>query len=671
MPVTTKIVKFYSTRSEGDISLTGTGGLPSILVRPKSSVSLDLIEVQFDFLLVDSLLPLVESGDLQIFLDEILLTYADVVDLKYKGGSGAGGCCLEFSDEGVSLGTFNIANLIGSDIIGIPDVTDPTQINIYVPSPSYQSHWNTADGASGNQAVSESISRTVARISTPAGGEGNPFRTGGWATQNRDATLSGAVTCTTPGQTTGFGGDSIMYVEVFDADGVTLLDSYTTPPIVGGGVHTSPSGEIVVTISSFLPDSSRFQAHASVAIDVLGILATSGTQGGRYHVRITHTTDSATDGTGPYIYVQSDVFIDTNPTTPAINGAVSIAETAGSILTKHLSGVEYYILGSEFTAGALDIDDFNENTIKIAGNLIWTGTEYGLPTLSHSPFGAGSGYFSGWTNNHDCDDVDYQITDWAITQVNYRYLGPTGNVSSYPADPWNNGATENTPNANILIDTYGVTSTNLAEYFDDEARREDPANFPGAGTWNSVSTLGAAEAQVWNSRLIVPSSSTYVRSDGPNSPNANWTTFKPDLGGANPNYSALAAPVEYGRRFTQGAGNIPSFTIVFGGTFAAGNALADLIAGNLEIYVYRIAGLGHTGPPPGNTFPLRVHLPYNFGAWDDGVTIPGSGIREGSSAGNTINCTFGSGTPADTGFYCHVRILNSGTQIDSMAITFW
>lgn len=593
--------------------------------------------------------------------------YTNGLWVPFAGGGGA----IEWLDEGVSQGTFAKVNLIGPDIFGIPDGVDLTQFNIFVPTPTFQSHWNTADGASGNQAVGESISRVVARISTPSGGEGSPFYTNGWSATNRDASLGSTVIFTTGGQCTGFGGDSTMFVEVFNADGVSLMDSYTTPAITGDGINVSPSSDIVVTISLYAPDGLRFQAHASVAVDMGGIFSNATLEGGRYHVRITHITDSGSDGTGPYIYSQSDVFLDTNPTTPAINGAVSIAETVGSILTKHLSGVEHYILNSEFTAGALDIDDLNENTIKIAGNLVWNGAEYGLPTLSHSPFGTGSGYFTGWTNDHDCVDVDYNITDWAITQSSYRYIGPTGNVSSYPADPWNNGATENTPNANILIDTYGVTSTAIAEYFDDEARREDPASFPGAGTWNSINTLGVAEAQIWNSRLIVPSSSTYVRSDGPNSPNANWTVFKPDLGGANPDYSALVAPVDYGRRFTQAPGSIPSFTIVFGGTFAAGDALADLIAGNLEIYVYRIAGSGHTGPPPGNTFPLRVHLPYNFGLWDDGVTIPGSGIREGSSAGNTINCTFGSGTSADTGFYCHVRILNSGTQIDSMSITFW
>lgn len=583
----------------------------------------------------------------------------------------AGGS-IEWLDEGISQGIFAKVNLIGPDIFGIPDGVDPTQFNIYVPTPSYQSHWNTADGASGNQAVSDSLARLQAHISTPNGGEGSPFNTNGWADSNHDATIDGVAVCTTPGQTTGWGGDSTLLISVVDADGSSLLDSFLILSIVGDGVQVSPSTFITATFTLFAPDGVRSQAHASVEVDVASILSGAGLVGGRYHIRITHVTDSTSDGTGPYIYTQDDVFLDDNPTTPNISGAVTIAERVGSIVTKHLSGVEYYTLTSQFTAGATSIDQLNRETAAVSGNLVWLGTEYGLPALSQCPFGAGAANFTGWISDNDCDGVDYEILDWAVSQPNYRYLGPSGSVDAQPVDPWAGGSVASSADANILIDTYGVTSTLRQEYFDDEARREDPASFPGAGTWNSGMILSAGAAQVWNSRMIVPATSTYIRSDGPNTPNADWTAFKPDLGGVNPDYSAMGVPVNYGRRFEQAPGsNIPSFTMVFSGSFAAGDMLADLIAGNVEIYVYRMSGSGFTGPPPANTHPLRIHEPYNFSLWDDGLTVPGSGIREGSSSGNTLNCTFGTGTPADTGFYCHVQIHNPSTQIDSMAVTFW
>jgi hypothetical protein len=582
----------------------------------------------------------------------------------------AGALGVEVLDEGTSLGIFKELNFTGTGVLAV-DVGVPDQVSVLIPPAVAESHWNTNDGASP-QFVTETITRVSARISTPFGGEGVPYETNGWAGTDQDAAQDTSGTYTTPGETTGFGGDSYMTTTVYAANGTTALDTYLTPFITGNGVFVSTSGFIVVTITNYGPDIlSKRKANASVAIDFQAILAAAGFTGGRAHANITHKTDSATDGGGSYPYIQPDVFFDYDPNTPAINGTVALAETGGSILTKHLSGLEYYILGSQFTVGVTDIDHHNSNTQRIPTSLVVNAPEYGLPTLNQSPFGTGAGNFVGWTNLNNQQDINYQTTSWAITMPNYRYMGPTGSGSSYPRDPWIDGATVNSTDTAILVDTYVASSTATFEDFDDEARREDPASFPGLGTWNSANALIAGEAIVFNSRVMVPNATTYIRSDGPNSPNADWSTFKPDLGGANPNYTTIGAPANYGRRFTQsGTGNIPSFQILFTGTFAGGNALADLTGGNLEIYVYRIGGLGNTGPPPGNTSPLRVHVPFNFAVWDDGATVPGSGIREGSSSGNTINCTFGTGTPAQTGFYCHVRILNSGTEIDSVTVVF-
>jgi hypothetical protein len=189
---------------------------------------------------------------------------------------------------------------------------------------------------------------------------------------------------------------------------------------------------------------------------------------------------------------------------------------------------------------------------------------------------------------------------------------------------------------------------------------------------------GTTQSIVFGSYLRVPNQTTYLRSDGTNTQNANWVSFKPDKGGTNPDYTSLGvgSGTYYARRFTKTSGvNIPSFAMVFSGSWANGSALADLQNGAFEIYVYRIAIPGGTpgvyGPPPGNTRPLRVHVPFNFASYDDGLTEAGSGIREGSSSGNTINCTFGTGTPADTGFYCHIVLLNDNVKINSISVTFF
>jgi len=470
--------------------------------------------------------------------------------------------------------------------------------------------------------------------------------------------LSTSVTLTTPEATTGFGGDSTMTVTVYDADGVTPLDTYTTPAITGDAVHTSPSGSLVVTVTEYGIDTLRMKAHISVQAAVGAVLAAVGRQGGRANVEATQTTDSTTDGTGPYTYTQVAFFLDTNPSTPSINGAVGITETAGQVLTKHLSGIEYYILNSKFTVSVADIDGLNANTIKTSANLVLTGSEYGFTSLSHCPFGTGSAYFIGWTAVENQNDVGYTNTTWAITHASYRYFATTANVSAYPQDTWAAGGTGNSPNASILIDTVTATSANLFEGFDDESRRQDSGYNGGlsTGNWSSTAALVAGEALVHNGKLMPPTAATFQ----------NWSGFKPDLGGVNPDYTGLTVPVDYYRTFVDTGVSRSSMTITFSGTFVA-NATTDLANQNLQVFVRRMdSSLGDHGP---GANPLLLHgALYNFGTFDDGVTD--GHIREASSSGSTVNATFG-GYSCEDGVYVQVRINHASIQIDSMTVSFF
>lgn len=619
-----------------------------------------------------------DPSDVQAELRDKIADLCKRLEALESGGAGA----VRVENDGVDLGeNINVLNFLGgSEIEAV--LTDTGEATLYHPAPDFLSHWNTSDGTNGDQSVTESITRLTARISDPDS-EGSPFKTDTWAGTNQAATLGTQPIFTTPGNTTGFGGDSTMLVEVFDADGVTLLDSFTSSPITGNLSETSASSYIDVDITGYGTDSSKFQAKASVTVRIGGIFGGLGRTGGRYHVRITHTTDSTTDGGQTFVYTQPDVFLDTNQTTPSVNGAVSIAENTP--LTKRLSGLHYYILGSSFDIGVLDVDQINRETARTLGNLNVDLSEYGLPTVDHSPFGTGASNFSGWTNLHDQDDVDYGSTGHIITETDYRLMTTSANITATPRDPWGSGAPVDSPDANVMIDTYLTNATDSFEDFQDESRREfidgiggaaTAASFPGAGLWPSATSLASlaySPACVFNDHIMVPNQTHLVRPDGPNSVNPNWTSFNP---AGSFDYTLLGVPVNYARRFTQTPTTaIPNFIMVFSGTFAAGDALSDLQAGNLEIYIYRIARptgtIGAFGPPPVNTQPLRAHLQFgNPSPFDDGLTVNGSGIRTGSSSGNTITCSLGFGTPAQTGLYFHLRILNLGTKINSLSFTF-
>jgi len=583
--------------------------------------------------------------------------------LIFRGGAG-GSSTITVQDEGVNISTVvDTLNFIGADVQVLGSGLSTVQI--YIPPPTFASHFNTTDGTTTGT-VSENISRSTAFISTPTS-EGNPFSTGGTAGTNAAATLSTSVTFTTGGEVTGFGGNSTMTVNVFDADGTTVLETRTTPSITGDGSYGA--GNITITISGYAADTTRFKATPTVVVAIGTILTGAGRSGGRYNVVISMSTDTATDGTGPYTYTQTAVFIDTNPTTPSIAGTTTIGETGGSVTTKHLSGIEYYTTGSQFTVATTTINNFNENTAKTSGNLTVDFTNYGITDVTQSPLsgGAGSGFFTGWTSAFNNTGVDYSRNTFAISSSNFRFRGTNASVRARVSDTWSNSSYVSSSNASILIDTYGTSSSNQTENFEDEARRQDSGFNSGAtsGNWNSTTTLVAGQAAVFGGQLIVPSAATLT--DGTSQ--ADFTNFKPDAGGANPNYTALGTPASYYRTIVDNGASTSraGFTIVFSGNFVS-NATTDLANSNLEIFISRIASStgGKTGPTNPNF--LQIHgAVYNFATFDDGTT--NGQIRESSSSGNTVNCTFG-GFDCQDGFYMHIRIQNTAIKISSLTVSF-
>ena len=570
-------------------------------------------------------------------------------DSGYSVGGGSGAVNVE--NEGASVGSFRTLNFVGVDVSAL---AGPNRADIYIPAVSYASHWNTSDGDTGNQSVQESLSRTTTRISTPSGGEGSPFLTGGWANTNQSTTRSTTPTFTSPGLCTGFGGDATATVTIFSADGSTVLETYTTPSLTGNATHTQ--GNISVTIANYQADDNRFQAKMTVSANAGEALTTAGYTGGRYKVRIVMTPDSATDGTGPYTYDQPYVFLDTDPSTPSV-GSLTIAENTAQ--TKHLSGVEYYITGSSFTVAATNINNLNANTARTANNFQVSASEYGIATLNQSPFGTGSSNFSGYTNDNNNTGTSYSNDAFSINQSNFRYAGTTANASAFARDPWSSGSTVNTSNASILVDTFGTTSTDTLESFNDEARRLE-SDYTTA--WTSTADLTAGEAMTYKGQLISPDQAAL--DSGGN--NTNWTTFSPNAG-SQPNYTGLTVPVSYYRKFLDSDGDLASFTITFSGNFIS-NATTDLANENLRVFIRRIAGNGGTGT---GANPLRLHgANYNFATFDDGATVSGSYIRESSSSGNTVNGTFG-GFSARDGIFIQVEIVNASLKISSMEIVFF
>lgn len=91
-------------------------------------------------------------------------------------------------DEGSTVGTYKTFNFVGSQVLA-EDSGSPGKVNVYVPPPTFASHFNTNDGTTNGECNCNITSfNDTPRISKPTT-EGSPFRTGGganalWAATN-------------------------------------------------------------------------------------------------------------------------------------------------------------------------------------------------------------------------------------------------------------------------------------------------------------------------------------------------------------------------------------------------------------------------------------------------------------------------------------------------------
>jgi len=620
------------------------------------------------------------------------------VDSSIAKGSTAG---FTFSvlDEGNPIGNYTTMNFIGNEVLS-QDSGIPGQVDVYILPPTFASHYDTLDGTTIGT-VSESLSRSIVRISTPTI-EGSPyFKTGGWAATNQSATNASTPAFTTAEEVTGFGptggGDSVINVNVYDADGVNLLASYTTPFLNGNG--TNSSGGISVTLSNYAPDASKFKARVTVSVNMDTVFSANNLDGGRYHIVTEHITDTATDGGDSYTHTQTDVFYDTDNSTPNINGFMTLIESTNPsrIITKHISGVEYYTLTSEFETTVTDIDDFNENTQgrdnSPGYNFRILAPEYGLPQRNLEAWNLGYGTWNGtWTNFWDLQAASYEYLTWPITATNFRYRGPDANGFSDVYDPWNDGNNTNTPGASILVDTYNDNSTRLGEDFDGESMRlrRGPSVY---STWDSTEELRQSitgtgligtycDACVVGSNLVRPDR-FFLTDPSTSTIEPELTTYKANKGGINPDYSLYSNIAVYHRKFSTSFANnnkaISSFVMTFGGVPAAYDDFSHALESSvLRVYIRRInVPNGQiVGTYGFNANPLSLHGPlFSSGApaepFDDGasgVDTPGARIRT-VNGGNSVPGTFGTGSPAAEGFWMELQILDPNIKIDYINVT--
>ena len=110
-----------------------------------------------------------------------------------KGSGGGGAANLTIQEEGSDVQTsVNTINFVGADVQA--QAGGAGIAIIYIPTPTFASHFNTQDGTTNGlvsfistAAGGYSFSSATRFIASPTA-EGNPYNTGGWAGSNRRAT---------------------------------------------------------------------------------------------------------------------------------------------------------------------------------------------------------------------------------------------------------------------------------------------------------------------------------------------------------------------------------------------------------------------------------------------------------------------------------------------------
>ena len=512
-------------------------------------------------------------------------------------------------------------------------------VNVYIPAPNYVSHFNTNDGIV--DATVDDVIISLRRIALPTS-EGTPYYIGDW---------SGDTILTTHPTINGGLISSIIYsantfsllnlattftIRILSADNNTVL-AYNTITIDSAKTYTQ-SG-ITITISNLSTDANKYKCIINNSINLATILP----NGGRFSVSLTHY--NGTDGT--FTKSQNNLFYDNYVNNPTI-GTVTLAETIGQIVTRKLSGVEYYNTGSSFTVTISNIDNLNDRSFPSIQLGLIDNNSLGLSDIDLS-----GQSLTNWTKYYNNTNASYTNSGWTITNNDFCIKTSNAKVSAKWID-WSVGSLINSNSLVVLINTQTTLSDRLNETFNDESWRcPQLANFDtySAKTWNS-SLSGSSSDAVFGYGTSCNQAGRIT---------TNFKTYNPNPT-TQPNYSSLDSTVYLIREFRHDGTASSQFTINIQGDYDTleyklAKAWDGTVNGGTEwIKGYYPTDIGAD---------INGFVPFSYGNWNNGNPLNNTG---GYSSGSKISGTvynFGSNNIINTYNTLYVRIGFTVSQVIS------
>jgi hypothetical protein len=476
----------------------------------------------------------------QIYADTTPIHPYDVVNKEYVDNiviSGStSGSTLTIEDEGVLVSSgVTVLNFIGDTVRAMQGTG---RVDIYIPPPSYSSHFNLQDGST--DARLSNISTTSRYIAEPTNTGGTPYYIGDWIAGTAHNTIRNSVSSisyTTPETFSIFNSSSTTLV-------ATLLDyagnptSYTQTKILNGNSSTFMSG-VTINVTNWSSDSDRFRATVSVSFNLSGVFP----QGGRFGISIVHNNG----GDGIYSFIQNDIFKDNEELTASISGSTLTVVEGNSVVTKRISGVEFYTLNTQWHVNINNIENLNSRSYPTTQQLNIDETNFFISgALNVNGNGGSYDTFSGgtWTNSHLSTNAVYDKTDWTTDQTNQTNWNHNSNtintnVATASIYDWSLVGTRNSINYNYLIETYVDLSDRNSEMF----RTETNASFP-----RLQSDLTTALNSNLDLSVVDGGNGLQVLADRLVYPKNDFTLYNPNPS-SQPDYTSITGNKSYYRRF--------------------------------------------------------------------------------------------------------------------------
>lgn len=480
---------------------------------------------------------------------------------------------IELQNEGVTEErNVQVINIAGSGHQVVK--TGEHEVTIYSPIDDYVSYFNTSDG--NNDCTIYPISAISRFISAPTV-EGTPFKIGDWiAGMEYPTTQLETFSFTTANPCLFDDTNSTIEVQIIDADGLSIITSKITGAISGNYTHTS--NNIRIQVTGFEAELGKYKGIINVDVYTNLIIP----QGGRLSIRIIHHNT-----TGDKIFTQSPVFFDPNPVEGTI-GSITINENTP--VTKFLSGVEYYTIGSTFSVSVSDIDNLNQLSYPLS-QLDINGDNFGLSLLTLQ----GSNLID-WNNSYDNVNASYTLLDWTVDVSDFTFIGD--GITSARTKDWINNSWVDSLSTPILVNTETALSTRLIERFQEESWRcplNGDFDLAGQSSWDSSIDVSLSDAIFYN--------------DGCGRVITDFTTYSPNAIN-QPNYSTQNETVYLIREFQHDG--------------SASSNIRIYIEGSYTGIWYKIAN-EYTGENTKGTEWIDALKPFNYGDWNNGSPLNNTG----------------------------------------------